>query len=447
MLRQSASEASSVPERARQGAGPQGRDWSWVEATVWTDRMLAALESGVQGGKWFSLIDKVIRGSTLAAAWKRVQSNAGAAGVDGQSVECFARHAETYLNELEQSLRSGRYQPEAVKRVEIPKGAGKTRPLGIPAVKDRIVQTALKLVVEPIFEREFCESSYGFRPQRRGRDALREVNGLIESGYTHVVDADLASYFDSIPHEALLERVEERISDTRVLELVAGYVRQEVMQGLERWRPTSGTPQGGVISPLLANLYLHPLDELMRARGYRMVRYADDFVVLCETAEQAQAALREVQAWVEANGLTLNAEKTHVGDCRCEGQGFEFLGYRFEAGRREIRRKSLHSLRDRIRAHTKRTNGHSLREIIAKLNAVLRGWFEYFKHGTRASTYQSIDGFVRRRLRAILCSRHHRPQFGHSLWASRKWPTTYFAEQGLFTLLQARLQASQSRRG
>lgn len=445
VLKQSEGEASSVPERATQGAGTQGRDWSWVEASIWTERMLAALENGVQGGKWFSLIDKVIRGSTLAAAWQRVQANAGAAGVDGQSVERFARHAESYLAELEQALRSGRYQPQAVKRVEIPKGSGKTRPLGIPAVKDRIVQTALKLVVEPIFEREFCESSYGFRPKRRSKDALREVNGLIESGYTHVVDADLESYFDSIPQEALLARVGERISDTRVLDLVAKFVQQDVMQGLERWRPMSGTPQGGVISPLLANLYLHPLDELLRARGYRMVRYADDFVVLCETAEQAQAALREVQAWVAANGLTLNADKTHVGDCRCEGQGFEFLGYRFEAGRREIRRKSLHRLRERIRVHTRRTNGHSLREIIAGLNQVLRGWFEYFKHGTRASAYQSIDGFVRRRLRALLCSRHHRPQFGHSLWASRQWPTTFFAEQGLFTLFQARLQASQSR--
>lgn len=444
-MKQSASEASSVPEWARQDAESEDRDWSWVEASIWTERMLAALENGVQGGKWFSLIDKVIRSSTLARAWKRVQANAGAGGVDGQSVKRFASRAESHLAELEQSLRSGSYQPQAVKRVEIPKGMGKVRPLGIPTVKDRIVQTALKWVMEPIFEREFCESSYGFRPKRRSKDALREVDKLIECGYTHVVDADLESYFDSIPHESLLARVGERISDTRVLGLVAKFLQQDVMHGMSRWRPMSGTPQGGVISPLLANVYLHPLDGLMRSRGYRMVRYADDFVVLCKTAEEAQAALREVQAWVTANGLKLNADKTHVGDCRCEGQGFEFLGYRFEAGRREIRRKSLQSLRERIRAHTPRSNGQSLRAIIAKLNPLLRGWYEYFKHGTRASTYQAVDGFVRRRLRAILCSRHHRPQFGHSLWASRQWPTLFFAEQGLFTLFQARCQASQSR--
>ncbi len=446
VLRQSEGEAPSVLEGlARQGASTRGRDWSWVEASIWTERMLAALENGVQGGKWYSLIDKVYRSSTLEAAWKRVHANAGAAGVDGQSVERFAHRAETYLEELGQALRDGSYRPQAVKRVEIPKGAGKTRPLGIPVVKDRIVQTALKLVLEPIFEREFCESSYGFRPGRGCKDALREVDQLVKAGYTHVVDADLEGYFDSIPHELLLGRVSERVSDARVLDLVAGFVRQDVMQGLERWRPMSGTPQGGVISPLLANLYLHPLDELLCARGYRLVRYADDFVVLCQSAAQAQAALREVQAWVQAQGLKLNADKTHVGDCRCEGQGFEFLGYRFEAGRREIRRKSLQSLRDRLRTHTRRTSGLSLCEILVRLNAVLRGWFNYFKHATDPRIYESIDGFTRRRLRAILCRRHKRPQFGRSVWASRQWPTSFFADQGLFTLLQARTQASQSR--
>lgn len=206
-------------------------------------------------------------------------------------------------------------------------------------MKDRIVQTALKLVVEPIFEREFCESSYGFRPKRRSKDALREVNGLIESGYTHVVDADLESYFDSIPQEALLARVGERISDTRVLDLVAKFVQQDVMQGLERWRPMSGTPQGGVISPLLANLYLHPLDELLRARGYRMVRYADDFVVLCETAEQAQAALREVQAWVAANGLTSMRTRPTLGivGARVKASSFWATALKRVAGRFDAR--------------------------------------------------------------------------------------------------------------
>ncbi len=194
--------------------------------------------------------------------------DAGAAGVDGQSVEKFAACAETYLEELEQALKQGTYRPLPVNRVEIPKGPGQTRPLGIPAVKDRIVQTALKRVIEPIFENEFHDTSYGFRPGRGCKDALRyrrvgassEVDGHLKGGFTHVVDADLKSYFDSIPHDRLMSRVEERISDGRVLELIRAYLKQDVMHGLERWTPTGGTPQGAVISPLLANIYLHPLD-------------------------------------------------------------------------------------------------------------------------------------------------------------------------------------------
>lgn len=203
--------------------------------------------------------------------------------------------------------------------------------------------------------------------------------------------------------------------------------------------------QGAVISPLLANLYRHPLDCLLRERGFQMVRYCDDFVVLCRSAAEAQTALAEVNAWVSANGLSLNADKTHVGDCRCEGEGFEFLGYRFEAGRREVRCKSLAGLRERIRGKTSRTQGHSLRVIIAQLNPVLRGWFNYFQHANPAQIYQTLDGFTRRRLRALLCKRRKRPQFGHSLWASRRWPSSFFAEQCLFTLVQAHTMASQSR--
>ena len=331
---QSESQASAVPARATQGADIHGRNWTWVEASVWNERMLAALDNGVKGGKWFSLIDKVYRIETLRAAWQKVEANAGAAGVDGQSVRKFAARAEVYLEELERALRTGAYRPEPIRRVEIPKGGGKMRPLGIPVVKDRIVQTALKLVIEPIFEREFEDSSYGFRPQRSAKDALREVDGLIGEGYTHVVDADFESFFDTIPHPALKRRVEERISDGAVHKLVDLFLSQDIIEELKRWTPVGGTPQGAVISPLLANIYLHPLDRQMKQRGYRMVRYADDFVVLCRSAEQAQAALDEVRAWVDQNGLKLNLDKTHVGDCLQAGQGFEFLGYRFEVGRR-----------------------------------------------------------------------------------------------------------------
>ncbi|HXK29608.1 MAG TPA: group II intron reverse transcriptase/maturase [Candidatus Binatia bacterium] len=441
---QSASQAPVVPERAIQGAETLGRDWSWVEATVWSERMLAALGNGVKGGRWFSLIDKVYRIETLKVAWQKVKGNAGAAGVDGQSVKQFEVRAEMYLKELSIALERGTYRPMPVRRVEISKGGGKLRPLGIPVVKDRIVQTALKFVLEPIFEREFLKMSYGFRPGLGCKDALREVAGWLKEGYTFVVDADLRSYFDTIAHARLMERVKEQVSDGRVLELIEAFLHQDIVKEMERWTPVGGTPQGAVISPLLANIYLHALDCQMKQKGYRMVRYADDFVVLCRSAEQAQAALVEVKAWVEANGLSLNAEKTHVGDCRQKGQGFEFLGYRFEAGRHWVRPKSLKALRERIRVKTKRTRGDSLAKIIEDLNPMVRGWFNYFKHAHSVAQL-GIDGFVRRRLRAILRKQEKRPGMGRCLDDHLRWPNRFFATQGLFTITAARVLASQSR--
>jgi len=406
--------------------------------------MLAALGNGVKGGRWFSLIDKVYRIETLKAAWHKVEDNAGAAGVDGQSVERFGDRAEKYLKELSIALERGSYRPMPVRRVEISKGGGKLRPLGIPVVKDRIVQTALKFVLEPIFEREFLKMSYGFRPGLGCKDALREVERWLKEGYTFVVDADLKSYFDTIDHERLMERVKEQVSDGRALELIEAYLHQDIIKEMERWTPVGGTPQGAVISPLLANIYLHALDCQIKQKGYRMVRYADDFVVLCRSAEQARAALAEVKAWVEANGLSLNAEKTHVGDCRQEGQGFEFLGYRFEAGRRWVRKKSLKALRERITMKTKRTRGDSLAKIIEDINPMLRGWFNYFKHAHSVAQL-GIDGLVRRRLRAILRKQEKRPGMGRCLNDHLRWPNTYFATRGLFTITAARVLASQSR--
>jgi len=423
--------APAVPATANQGA--EARDWSWVEDCVWTERMVAALVNGVKGGCWFSLIDKVYAPATLAAAWTKVKANKGAAGVDGQSIERFAARSETYLAELASELRADTHRPQAIRRVEIPKDNGRTRPLGIPTVKDRIVQTAMKLVIEPIFEAMFLPSSYGFRPGRGCKDALREADRLIRNGYTFVVDADLQSYFDSIPKDRLMQRVETRISDGRVLALLQSWLDQDVTAGLERWTPTAGTPQGAVISPLLANLYLHPLDELMASKGYRMVRYADDFVVLCRSRVEADAALAEVRGWVEANSLTLHPDKTHVGDCRQPGCGFDFLGYRFEGGHRVVRKKSLDRLKDRVRAMTKRQQGRSLPRIVADLNPVLRGWFGYFKHA-RGSTFRALDGFIRRRLRAILRAQEKRPGFGRCADDQRRWPNTYFATAGLFAL-------------
>ncbi len=430
-------------DEATQG-GEARRDFTWVEASIWTERMLSALGNGVKGGKWFSLMDKVFAPKTLAAAWTKVRANRGAAGVDGQSIERFAAKAEDYLAELSAALREGSYHPQAVKRVDIPKGDGRTRPLGIPTVKDRIVQQAVRLVIEPIFETRFRDGSYGFRPGRGCHDALREVDRLITDGYAHVVDADLAGYFDSIPHDRLLARVEEKVSDGRVLDLIRGWLKADILKGLERWTPARGSPQGAVISPLLANIYLDPLDAAMAERGRRMVRYADDFVILCRTREEADAALAEVRAWVGENGLALHPEKTHVGDCRQPGQGFEFLGYRFEAGQRHVRQKSLNKFKDSIREKTRRTRGDSLACAVKDLNPLLRGWFGYFKYAHH-TTFGKLDGFVRRRLRAVLRKQEKRPGRGVCRADHQRWPNAFFAEAGLFALHTAWLSARQSR--
>jgi RNA-directed DNA polymerase len=234
------------------------------------------------------------------------------------------------------------------------------------------------------------------------------------------------------------------ISDGRVLGLIERFLQHEIMSDMARWQPTTGTPQGAVLSPLLANLYLHPLDRLIEQGGYRMVRYADDFVILCATEAEAQAALRQVTAWVSANGLSLHPDKTRVGDSREPGQGFDFLGYRFEAGRRFVRSKSLKAFKDRVRQRTMRSRGDSLGRIIAELNPLLRGWFGYFKHA-RPRLFRKLDGFIRRRLRAILRKQQRRPSMGRSEADHRRWANAFFADQGRFTLQAACEAAAHSR--
>lgn len=440
--------ALTVSATTKQGAETQTDDrgsspesWTWVEGCVWTEAMLAALGNGVKGGKWFSLMDKVYAPKTLAAAWQRVQANAGAHGVDQMSVELFAANAERYLTELSQAIRTGNYEPQAIRRVTIPKAGGGERPLGIPTVKDRVAQTALKFVIEPVFEREFLDGSYGFRPQRGCKDALREVQRQLNAGRVWVVDADLKSYFDTISHEMLMDKLKRRIADGKVLRLIERYLRQDIVAQAESWTPTMGTPQGAVISPLLANVYLHDLDQEMANAGYTMVRYADDFVVLCESCEQAQAALARVKVWVQAHELTLHPDKTHVGNCLEQGQGFEFLGYRFEAGHRTIRRKSIQAFRDKVRKLTRRNCGQSLKYLAERLNPMLKGWFGYFKHA-KGGIFAQLDGFVRRRLRSILCKHNKLGYYHKSHAVSRRWPNAYFAKLGLFTLYEARAAAS-----
>ena len=439
-------ESVGVPEGATQAeeAERERRErWGWVEARVWTERMLAALEEGVRGGKWFSLMDKVYAERTLRAAWERVERKRGAAGVDRQSVEAFGARAEEYLAELARDLRAGTYRPRSIRRVWIPKpGRAEKRPLGIPTVKDRVVQTALLLVLEPIWEAEFAEQSYGFRPRRGCKDALRRVVEMLEGGATWVVDVDLESYFESIPHDGLMKDVERRVADGGVLKLLRAYLNQQVMEGLEAWQPDGGTPQGAVISPLLANIYLDPLDKQMAGEGYQMVRYADDMVVLCRTEAEAEAALAGLRGWVAAHGLALHPKKTRVVDASQMG-GFDFLGYHFERGMRWASQRSVEKFRTAIRAKTRRTSGESLATIVAEVNRVSRGWFEYFKHSHR-TTFGRLDSWVRMRLRSILRRRHHGKGRGRGA-DHQRWPNAYFAEQGLFTMTAALVVARQSR--
>ncbi|MBV6518010.1 MAG: hypothetical protein HCAMLNBO_00607 [Candidatus Brocadia fulgida] len=331
---------SEVGENPKQDGEVQIREkWRWTEPSVWTERMLTALEKGVKGGKWFSLVDKVYSSENLRASWEKVRSNEGAAGVDRQSIEAYEKEAEKNLVELEKILRAGSYRAKPVKRVWIPKiGSKEKRPLGIPVVTDRIVQTAMRNVMEPIFENTFAEQSYGFRPGRGCKDALRRVEELLKNGYPWVVDADIKSYFDSIPHDKVMEEVEEQIADGRILEMIEGYLKQGTMDGLKEWEAEKGTPQGAVISPLLANLYLSKIDHEMARLGHEMVRYADDSVILCRNEEEAKRALEEMKGMLEARGLTLHPEKTKIVDATQEG-GFDFLGYHFEREMRWPRKK------------------------------------------------------------------------------------------------------------
>lgn len=444
-------EPATVPARAKQAGDIRAR-WAWVEAAVWTDRMLTALEEGVKGGVWFSLIDKVVHPANLSSAFAKVKSNDGAAGVDHQTVAMFETHLDANLGRLSEELRQDRYRAQAVRRTYIPQaGSSEKRPLGIPTVRDRVVQTALRQVIEPIFERDFAEHSYGFRPGRGCKDALRRVESLLEAGQTWVVDVDLKSYFDTIPHGPLMARVREKIADGRVLALIESFLTQGVLEEMREWTPTMGSPQGAVISPLLSNLYLDALDHRMAHAGYEMVRYADDMVVLCRNETEARKALASIQDWTTQAGLTLHPTKTRIVNLNEPGDGFDFLGYHFERGRRNPlrihrwpRRKSLQKLRDTLRLKTPRKNGHSLQDIIADVNRTLRGWFEYFKHATERSDFRVLDGWLRRRLRRILLKRHkHRHGQGRGL-AHQRWPNVFFAEQGLYSLVTAHAQASQS---
>ncbi len=429
----------TVP-KAKQTGEAEDR-WSWVERAVWTERMLKALETGVKGGVWFSLMDKIYSLRNLRAAFAKVRANRGAGGVDHVTVEHFEKRLEENLAQLHQELKEGRYRPQRIRRHYIDKpGRKEKRPLGIPTVRDRVVQTALRNGIEPIFEKIFAAHSYGFRPGKGCKDALRRVMQLLQSGKYWVVDADIRSYFDRIDHQRLMRQVGHQIADGAVLQLIESFLHQEVLEEMKSWKPEQGCPQGAVISPLLANIYLNPLDHQMTEAGYPMVRYADDLVVICGSRQQAENALDRLREWMESRGLELHPDKTRIVDLHEEG--FDFLGYHFQAGKPGLprivkwpREKSMKKLRENLKPLTKRANGRSLEAIIQLINPKLSGWFEYFKHSHR-NTFVEVDGWVRARLRAIL--RKRKGLKGRSRGADhQRWPNTFFHERGLFSLTAA----------
>jgi len=407
--------------------------WWWIAHWVWTERMLTRLETSEPTTVWFGLWDKVIAERNLQAGFWAVWRNRGAPGVDGQTVPQFEAQEQAELAQLRQELRQQRYRRQPARRVWIPKaGTTEKRPLGIPAVRDRTVEAALKHVLEPIFEHDFAEQSYGFRPGRGCGEAVQRVEQLLEEGRAWCVDVDFKSYFDTIPHERLLGLIRQRIVDGQVMALLEQSLKAGVLEELKGWQPTEhGTPQGAVISPILANLYLNPLDHQMAQCGWQMVRYADDLVVLCRTKEEAEQALRHLRQWSQEAGLTVHPTKTRIVNVQSEG--FDFLGWHFRGDKKWPRKKSLQKLQDKLRPLSGRTNRRSLSEIIAQANPILRGWHGYFRASYRTGL-SGPDGWLRRRLRAMLRKRNRRPGYGLSQADSRQWPNRWFAAQGLFSL-------------
>ena len=351
--------------------------------------------------KWYSLYDKVYAQSNLERAWEKVRSNKGAGGVDRQTIASFERKKEQELRELHRLLREKRYRPHALRRVYIPKANGEQRPLGIPTIRDRVVQQALLNILEPIFEPLFHDHSYGFRPQRDTHQAIAHVRKAVSEGKEWIVDVDIRKYFDTVNHDLLLDAVNEEISDGSVLRLLRMFLESGVMENGVRMATEEGTPQGGVISPLLANIYLNRFDWEMAKAGYDVVRYADDFVVLCATQEEAHRAHEAVKNIIEGQlRLQLHPEKTRI--VHHKESSFDFVGFLVHRRYLWPRIKSLDKFKDRVKVLTRRQQPRNVQEVIHDLNYPLRGFGNYFRVADVKGLFEDLDGWIRMRLRCFM---------------------------------------------